>query len=173
MTCVFDRLRTAGLKLKPKKCHFAKQQITYLGHVISIKGIEPDGNKLAASLLILLCATVKKLNSLLDSRTSSYHHFILHYAENAEPLHRILRKISKKFNWTAKCDTSFSLLKAKLTSPPILAYPHFTDPFTVSMDVSDKAIGGVLSQLCDGHERVIAYWSRQLSTADHNYILYQ
>ena len=70
MTCVFDRLRTAGLKLKPKKCHFAKQQITYLGHVISIKGIEPDGNKLAASLLILLCATVKKLNSLLDSRTS-------------------------------------------------------------------------------------------------------
>ena len=60
MTCVLDRLKTAGLKLKPKKCHFAKQQITYLGHVIFIKGTEPDGNKLAASLLILLCATVKK-----------------------------------------------------------------------------------------------------------------
>ena len=70
MTCVFDRLRTAGLKLKPKKCHFAKQQITYLGHVISINGIEPDDNKLAPSLLILLCATVKKLNSSLDSPTS-------------------------------------------------------------------------------------------------------
>ena len=54
-----------------------------------------------------------------------------------------------------------------------MAYPHFTDPFTVSMDVSDKAIGGVLSQLRDGHERVIAYWSRQLSKADRNYILYQ
>ena len=48
MTCVFDRLKTGGLKPKPKKCYFAKQQITYLGHVISIKGIEPDGNKLAA-----------------------------------------------------------------------------------------------------------------------------
>ena len=48
MTCVFDRLRTAGLKLKPKKYHFTKQQITYLGHVISIKEIEPDDNKLAA-----------------------------------------------------------------------------------------------------------------------------
>ena len=58
---------------------------------------------------------------------------------------------------------------AKLTSPPILAYPHFTDPFIVSTDASDNAIGGVLSQLRDGHERVIAYWSRQLSKAEQNY----
>ena len=37
------------------------------------------------------------------------------------------------------------------------------------MDASDKAIGRVLSQLRDGHERVIAYWSRQLSKAECNY----
>ena len=48
LVSVFNRLRTAGLKLKPKKCHFAKQQITYLGHVISIEGIEPDGKELTA-----------------------------------------------------------------------------------------------------------------------------
>ena len=60
LASVFDRLRTAGLKLKPKKCHFAKQQITYLGHVISLKGIEPDDKKLAAVTAILLHATTKK-----------------------------------------------------------------------------------------------------------------
>ena len=37
------------------------------------------------------------------------------------------------------------------------------------MDVSDNAIGGVLSQLHDGHNRVIAYKSRQLSKAERNY----
>ena len=37
------------------------------------------------------------------------------------------------------------------------------------MDASDKAIGRILSQLRDGHERVIAHWSRQLSKAEHNY----
>ena len=30
-------------------------------------------------------------------------------------------------------------------------------------------IGGVLSQVQDSHERVIAYWSRQLRKAEHNY----
>ena len=39
LVSVFGRLRAAGLKLKPKKCHFAKQQITYLGHVISANGV--------------------------------------------------------------------------------------------------------------------------------------
>ena len=168
LVSVFDRLRTAGLKLKPKKCHFAKQQITYLGHVISIKGIEPDGNKLAAVTAYPTPRNSKEVKQFIGL-SNYYRRFIPHYAEVAEPLHRILRKTSKNFNWTAECDISFSLLKAKLTSPPILAYPHFTDPFIVSTDASDKAIGGVLSQLRDGHERVIAYWSRQLSKAERNY----
>ena len=39
----------------------------------------------------------------------------------------------------------------------------------VSTDASDRAIGGVLSQKQDGHDRVIAYWSRQLTKAERNY----
>ena len=34
-------LLTTGLKLKPSKCHFFKEEITYLGHEISAKGILP------------------------------------------------------------------------------------------------------------------------------------
>ena len=36
---VFDRLRTANIKLKPTKCFFAKHEIRYLGHVINQQGI--------------------------------------------------------------------------------------------------------------------------------------
>ena len=32
----------AGLKLKPSKCELFKKKITYLGHVVSGKGIEVD-----------------------------------------------------------------------------------------------------------------------------------
>ena len=39
---VFDKLEKAGLKLKPKKYEFFKTKITYLGHIVSAKGIETD-----------------------------------------------------------------------------------------------------------------------------------
>ena len=34
---VFQRLRQAGLRLKPEKCHFAKRKLHYLGHVTMYK----------------------------------------------------------------------------------------------------------------------------------------
>ena len=43
---VFDRLRQAGLKLKPRKCHFLQRKVDYLGHVVSNKGIAPDPAKI-------------------------------------------------------------------------------------------------------------------------------
>ena len=152
---VFDRLRAAGLKLKPKKCHFGKQQITYLGHVISVSGVEPDGKKLAAVTTYPTPSSSHKVKRFLGL-SNYYHRFIPHYAQIAEPLNCLLRKTSKSFNWTPECDATFNTLKAKLTSPPILAYPCFAHPFMVSTDASDKSIGRVLSQLRDGQDRVIA-----------------
>ena len=37
---IFGRLRTANLKLKISKCHFAQKQISFLGHTVSKHGIE-------------------------------------------------------------------------------------------------------------------------------------
>jgi len=43
---VFARIAAAGLTVKAKKCHFFKQRVKYLGHIISNKGREPDPDKL-------------------------------------------------------------------------------------------------------------------------------
>ena len=45
---VFQKLREAGLKLKPSKCEFFKTRISYLGHVVSKDGIETDPKKVNA-----------------------------------------------------------------------------------------------------------------------------
>ena len=45
---VFQRLRTACLKLKPSKCMFAQKQVQYLGHVVSAEGIHTDPDKTRA-----------------------------------------------------------------------------------------------------------------------------
>ena len=61
------------------------------------------------------------------------------------------------------------MIKQQFVSPPILAYPQFVHKFTLATDASDSALGGVLSQVIDGQEHVISYWSRQLNKAERNY----
>ena len=168
LASVFDRLRAAGLKLKASKCHFIQEQVTYLGHIISSEGIKPDNAKLTAVTTYPTPQNTKEVKQFMDI-SNYYRCFIPAYAHIAEPLHRLLRKSPKTFQWTEQCEASFNTLKSKLTIPPILAFPRFMDPFIVSTDASDRAIGGVLSQIQDGHERVIAYWSRQLTKAQRNY----
>ena len=48
LTDVLTRLRQANLKLKPTKCFLFRQEITYLGHVVSKEGIATDPSKIAA-----------------------------------------------------------------------------------------------------------------------------
>ena len=43
---VIERLEKAGLCIKPKKCAFARREVTYLGHVISEAGISVDPTKI-------------------------------------------------------------------------------------------------------------------------------
>ena len=42
---VFQRLRDAGLKLKPSKCKLLRTSVKYLGHVVSDRGVETDPEK--------------------------------------------------------------------------------------------------------------------------------
>ena len=37
---ILNRLQTAGLKLKPSKCHFLQKRLKYLGHIVSANGVE-------------------------------------------------------------------------------------------------------------------------------------
>ena len=39
---VFDHLRAANLRLKPKKCRFLCRESKYLGHMISVHAVLPD-----------------------------------------------------------------------------------------------------------------------------------
>ena len=133
---VFERFRSAGLKLKLKKCQFAQKSVTYLGRIISNKGIEPDKAKLEAVINYPKPASSKEVKQFVGL-SNYYRRFIPGYARIAEPLHQLLRKNSKGFHWTSVCDSSFNTLKSKLTSPPVLAYPKFTDTFIVATDASD------------------------------------
>ena len=60
-------------------------------------------------------------------------------------------------------------LKQVLTNASVLAFPESDGDFIVDTDASDVVIGCVLSQVQDGKERVIAYYSRTLRKTERNY----
>ena len=165
---VLQRLREAGLKIKPSKCTFFQQKVCYLGHVISREGIAPDSSKTDKVASWPTPLSTKEVQQFLGF-SSYYRRFVQNYATIAKPLHRLTER-PNKFVWTTECQTAFDELRSRLVSPPILAHPDFSRPFILDTDASDIGIGSVLSQLGeDGQEKVVAYGSRLLTKAERQY----
>ena len=60
-------------------------------------------------------------------------------------------------------------MKERLTSASVLGLPRDDDLFVLNTDSSEVSTGVVLSQVQDGVERVIAYYSRLYAQAEINY----
>jgi hypothetical protein len=93
-----------------------------------------------------------------------YRRFILGFSELALPLTRLARK-GAAFNWDSACEVSFSTLKEKLTSAPVLVIPYPSKKYVVYCDASHKGLGCVHMQ----EGAVVAYASRQLKPHEENY----
>ncbi len=164
---VFQRLEQYGLRLKASKCKLFQREVKFLGHVVSEKGISTDPDKTAAVTNFSIPRNIKDVRSFLGL-TGYYRKFIPEYAHKAEPLFKTLRK-DIIFYWGKDQQDSFAELKSALVTAPILAFPMDGVPYIVDTDASSFALGGVLSQVQDGHERVVAYASHTLNRAQRAY----
>jgi len=168
LVMVFQRLRTAGLKLKPEKCLLLQKSVSFLGHVVSVQGIATtDPSK------IKLVAEWPTPRSLRDVRAflglaGYYQRLVAGFASIAGPLHAMMGK-GEEFLLTPEAQQSFNRLKVALTSQLILAMLQDEGEMILDTDASDTAIGAVLSQKQGGYERVIAYVSRRLDRTEANY----
>ena len=157
----------AGLKLKPSKCHFVRQEVQYLGHVITPEGLKPNLDRVAAVREFPVPHSTREIRQFVGL-ASYYRRFYLKFARIAHSLHALTCK-GANFDWTDKCQ-AFSTLKEKLTGAPVLANPDFDRQFVLETDASIKGLGSVLSQTQDdGKLHPIAYVSQALTPAEKNY----
>ena len=123
---ISKKLKEAGLKLKESKCNFLKQDIHYLGHLISVDGIQPLPKKLDSICNMPKARLPKEIKQFLGL-TGYYRIFIPHVSDMARPLTKLLAH-DCEFVWGKQCDISFQMLKDTLHSAPILKYPDTTKP---------------------------------------------
>ena len=164
---VFDRFRKEGLKLKPKKCHFCKPEVLYLGHIVGKNGIRPNPEKVSCISNYPVPTNCSEVRSFV-ALCSYYRRFIKDFASKASPLHALLKK-GVQFKWTEKCQLAFEQLRDSLLGEPILSYPDFDHKFELYTDASNTGIGAVLSQNINGEEKTLAYASRSLKPHERKY----
>ena len=164
---VLERLRSAQLKLKPSKCSLLQKEVKYLGHVVSQYGVATDPDKTAAirEWKVPKCQT--ELRTFLGF-VGYYRRFCPEFATIAKPLHRLTAK-GATFTWGREEQTAYDKLRQSMLTAPVLAYPQPGQEFILDTDASLHGVGAVLSQVQDGQEKVISYFSKTLSPAEQNY----
>ena len=97
---VFTRLKSAGLKLKPKKCSIFQTEVAYLGHIVSRDGISTDPAKTKAIREWPTPTNVTEVRRFLGL-CSYYRRFVPDFATTAQPLIHLTEK-NISFTWSAE-----------------------------------------------------------------------
>ena len=167
---VFTLFEKSKLKLKPSKCFFLFNEINFLGHIVSDKGICTQPAKVKTISELQIPKTVKQLQRFLGM-TVYYSKFIESYSTLAYPLYQLLRTEEKVIkNWTEICQKSFDEIKLRLNKAPVLI--HYNNQKTVYLrfDCSNTASGLILLQEGeDGELHPLTFYSKVLKPHQHKY----
>ena len=183
---VLKCLREKGVKLNLKKCHFFKEEIRYLGRLISAEGYRPDPKDVEALDKCKVPPTdVGKLRSLLGF-LGYYRTYIKDFSRKMKPIYDLLQhtdakkpKAGKKqldsrmkIVWSDELQRIVEEVIDHLKSGNVVAYPDFSKPFVVHTDASQDGLGAALYQEQEGQLRIISLASRTLTTAEQNYFMH-
>jgi len=86
---IFDRFKKANLK--PTKCHFAKPEVLYLGHIISKDGIKVDPSKTNAVKTFPVPRNQHDVRSFLGL-CNYYRKFVKNYSKITNPIKQVASK---------------------------------------------------------------------------------
>jgi hypothetical protein len=160
---VLDRVRENNLKLSPNKYRFRRNQVSYVGHVLTSEGVKPDPEKVRAVEAMSPPENKSELLTFLGF-INYLTKFIPHMSEVSAPLKQLLEK-NTLWHWDEQQQSSFQKLKIMTTNAPILRYFDPKLPLTLSVDASQKGLGPVILQ----EGKPIAYTSRALTASQQRY----
>ena len=141
---VLERSREIGIKWNAEKCVIGATSVSYFGHVLSNKGVQPDPKKIAAIQDMEPPKDKQELEMLLGM-VNYLAKFAPNLAEVTEPLRMLLKKDSE-FLWDCVQGAAFNKMKEIITSAGTLAYFDVNKSATLEVDASKHGLGAVLLQ---------------------------
>ena len=102
---VLETLQKHQLKAKPSKCEFLKEELLFLGHVVSAQGIKPDPAKVRAVKDMPPPSDVGQVRTFLGM-VAYVCKFIPKCGKLIAPLTKLTQS-KRKFLWTPERDHAF------------------------------------------------------------------
>jgi hypothetical protein len=155
---VLDVLNRNDFKAKLSKCDFFKNELKFLGHIVSAAGMQPDPSKVAVVSDWPVPKNVYEVRSFLGL-ANYFRKYIRAYAAMTAPLTDLLKGLHKqekkgklanvrKLSPTAQeqlrqqfasrgtlaCQNAFDVFKTALITALVLVLPNFERPFEVVTD---------------------------------------
>ena len=147
---VFDQFREHNLKLKPSKCNFFREEITYLVHWVPKDGVQPSNSNLKAIAECTLPLTYTEVCAFLGL-VGHYRRFIKEFAYNAQPLNKHLagEGASRKSEWVSLSEDAlkaFEALKQAYMTATVLAFADYTKPFLLETCIQGGIGGSAITE---------------------------
>ncbi|GBG88499.1 hypothetical protein CBR_g47970 [Chara braunii] len=159
-SAVLNRLRLAKYKANRDTCEFAKQELEYLGHYVTSKGIRPLADKIQAIVDWPEPRCTMDVRSFMGL-AGYYQRFVESYSKVTAPLSRLQSpKVPFEFDNAAR--GAFTTLKAAMQAAPALRIYDPTLPTQVTTDASGYSIGAVLEQCHEDGWHPVEYFSQKV-----------
>ena len=142
---VLRTLQKEKLLINLKKCSFMKEELIYLGFVVSKEGLKMDPEKVQAIWNWPIPRNIFEVRSF-HGLASFYRKFIRGFSQICAPILETIKETNQPFKWIEEADMNFKLLKEKITEKPVLYLPNFGKVFQVETEASGVGVGAVLSQ---------------------------
>ena len=171
---MLERFMEHGLKLKPSKCNFFRTEISYLGHKVSVAGMEPGTEGLKGIAKIAPPTMYTQVHKFLGTM-GYFRHFIKGYTRITKPLNDLLQGENSKLKsqplgLPPDALAAFQEMKIKCLTVPVLAFADFKKPFLLETDATIEGLGMVLSQKQDDDQyHPVAYASHGLKGGEPRY----
>ena len=168
LAAVLKRLREHQITLNIEKCKLRREQVEFLGFIISKQGVAVNPDRIKALRELRAPGSTKDLQAMLGL-FGFYSRFVPAYSTLVEPLRCLLRKGAPPFQWTGELQAVMDDVRQRILDSRALAMYDPTLPTRVTTDASDVGLGAVLSQAHPEGERVVSFASCSLTSAQRRY----
>lgn len=166
-----QRFEASGITANLRKSKFAREQLKFLGHLISPDGIKPDPDKISAIKNFPYPYCKRQLRAFYGL-CSFFRRFLPNQALNSTSLLHLLKK-NTPWVWTPQCERDYDYIKDSLVNSQLLHHPDMTKEFCLVTDASNIGLGSCIFQIHQENGiyefRAISFASRTLSECERSY----